>query len=105
MDEMIFGVECSIEVERLRSVVESYERNADRALVAYFLNVDFHQYCSKMGMFDIPKPKGGCLRRPTWIGGFSITAVKDYIWDAIATGMDKEDDVVDPASHQGSNEL
>ena len=101
MDEMIFGVECSIEVERLRSVVEGYEHNADRALVAYFLNVDFHQYCSKMGMFDIPKPKGGRLRRPTWIGGFSITAIKDYIWDAIATGMDKEDDVVDPALIRG----
>ena len=101
MDEMIFGVECSIEVERLRSVVESYESGADRALVAYFLNVDFHQYCSRMGMFDIPKSKEGRLRRPTWIGGFSITAIKDYIWDAISTGMDKEDDVVDPALIRG----
>ena len=63
MDEMIFGVECSIEVERLRSVVESYESGADRALVAYFLNVDFHQYCSKMGMFDIPKSKRGAFKK------------------------------------------
>ena len=94
-------VECSVEVEHLKSVLEGFESDADRALVAYFLNIDFHQYCSKMGMFDIPKPKTDRLRRPTWIGGFSITAIKDYIWDAIDTCMDKEDDVVDPALIRG----
>ena len=94
-------VESSVDVEHLRLVLEGFESDADRALVAYFLNIDFHQYCSKMGMFDIPKPKPDRLRRPTWIGGFSITAIKDYIRDAIETGMDKEEDVVDPALIRG----
>ena len=94
-------VESSVDVEHLRLVLEGFESGADRALVAYLLNVDFHQYCSKMGMFDIPKPTEGRLRRPTWIGGFSITAIKDYIRDAISTGMDKEDDIVDPALIRG----
>ena len=58
-----------------------------------------------MGMFDIPKPKADRLRRPTWIGGFSITAIKDYIRDAIDTCMDKEDDVVDPALIRGRMNL
>ena len=94
-------VESSVDVEHLRLVLEGFESGADRALIAYFLNIDFHQYCSKMGMFDIPKPKPDRMRRPTWIGGFSITAIKDYIRDAISTGMDKEDDIVDPALIRG----
>ena len=36
-----------------------------------------------------------------WIGGFAITAIKDYIKDAINTCMAKEDDVIDPALNRG----
>ena len=90
-------VESSVDVEHLRMVLEGFESGADKALIAYFLNIDFHQYCSKTGMFDIPKPRPDRLRRPTWIAGFSITAIKDYIWDAI----DKEEDAVDPAIIRG----